>query len=267
MERNGDILLLDPETGETENISGTREFADSQPAWSPDGEQIAFAGCSECTRSHLFLMDADGSSLQQLTFGPQLDLNPSWSPDGRLIAFQRGDGVSAEVWIVTLATGRAEPLPRFDLFGFSGTPSWSPDGTMLAFEVADSITRHIAIMGIGGSGQRVLTDQEFEASSPAWSPDGRLIAFRVMDDQGRFTIWTMTPSGTELRTVAQGGSFTWSPDGKSIAVVQAVETDPTKSRVVIMNSDGTADRAVTSIAASDGGHVGSVAWQPLPSEA
>lgn len=69
---------------------------DQSPAWSPDGRRIAFAS-SPCPITcdngegwrdfDIYVMDADGSNVIQLTRGPANDYSPAWSPDGRRIAF------------------------------------------------------------------------------------------------------------------------------------------------------------------------------------
>jgi len=59
---------------------------DSFLSWSPDGKLIAFASTRD-GKSHIFVMNNDGSSLTQLTSGAIEDWAPVWSPDGNYIAF------------------------------------------------------------------------------------------------------------------------------------------------------------------------------------
>lgn len=65
----------------------------TDPAWSPHGRRIAFARTID-GHPHLFLANADGSGLRQITGGPDDDERPSWSPDGRFLVFcsARGGG-------------------------------------------------------------------------------------------------------------------------------------------------------------------------------
>ena len=79
----------------------TKQMETSNPAWSPNGQQIAFTRNEEVgeyltyTEDDVFVMDADGDNVRQLT--PERDgrhaLRPGWSPDGREIAFVLGESV------------------------------------------------------------------------------------------------------------------------------------------------------------------------------
>ena len=60
--------------------------ADIEPAWSPDGTQIAFTRFYGATQGEIFVMNADGSNQRRLTANAN-DRNPTWSPDGTKIAF------------------------------------------------------------------------------------------------------------------------------------------------------------------------------------
>ena len=264
LERDGDIVLVEPHTGDLANITQTRNIYEFQPAWSPNGQEIVFVGCRECTEPDLYIMNADGSERRQITSGPDAELNPRWSPDGRMIVFQRGTADAATLWTLTLATGHEVELPRFAPYGFSGVPSWSPDGSAIVFEVSDSFESRIAVMRADGSGQRLLTGDSVHASSPAWSPDGTLIAFGVMDDRGHTSLFTMSPSGTGVRKIAQGGSFAWAPDARSIAILRGADGDAGESVVVTVARDGTEEREIATFTPSGDGYVKSLAWQPLP---
>jgi Tol biopolymer transport system component len=71
-------------SGQTRLTSGL-EY-DSDPAWSPDGERIAFSRDGD-----IYLMNPDGTSIRQLTRGSARDGAPAWSRDGRWLAFARAD--------------------------------------------------------------------------------------------------------------------------------------------------------------------------------
>lgn len=60
---------------------------DSDAAWSPDGQQIAFGGYAKPDEMQLYVANADGEGLQELTDGIGMNCYPCWSPHGRYLAF------------------------------------------------------------------------------------------------------------------------------------------------------------------------------------
>ena len=82
---NWEIYSMNTDGSDQVNLTN-REARDIDPAWSPDGTQIAFA--SDRTGSfQIHVMDSDGASQVQLTFGPGHHVWPAWSPDGLELAY------------------------------------------------------------------------------------------------------------------------------------------------------------------------------------
>ena len=133
------------------------------PAWSPDGSRIAFTGRSGASDElKIFLVNADGSGLRQVTRLPPGAGNaqwPVWSPDGRRLAIQvnRSREGDARIWIVDPATLAAHPLRRHDRAWLDETPSWFPDGRRLAFQSNRTGRMELWVMDADGSGARQVT--------------------------------------------------------------------------------------------------------------
>lgn len=95
VERKGDhlsIWVAVVDTGQSVKITDTPKFSNTQPVWSPDGRRIAFVssrdgGAVEQARGDIYVMDADGGNVANLTRHPDEDNHPVWSADGSRIYF------------------------------------------------------------------------------------------------------------------------------------------------------------------------------------
>ena len=113
----------------------------TNPAWSPDGKQLAFTGF-DGGLTDLFIVNRDGSDLRRLTNDRYADLQASWSPDGKTIAFATDRGPDTDFGILRFGnmrialyhidTGNIELLNHMDR-GKNINPVWAPDGKSLAF--------------------------------------------------------------------------------------------------------------------------------------
>jgi serine/threonine protein kinase/Tol biopolymer transport system component len=221
---------------------------DTQPAYSPQGDSIAFR--SDRDGGGLFLMGATGGSVRRLTdFGYQ----PAWSPDGRDIAFATepvtspvARGTRSKIWSVEVQTGKLRRLSDVDAV----QPSWSPHGWRIAYWglTGSSPRRGLwTLPAAGGAPVRIIDDQ-FQNWNPVWAPDGRHLYF-ASDRAGSMNIWRVPideESGRVLGepepvlTPAQSvGPFALSKDGRRIlygtndgkANVERVALDPAVGKV------------------------------------
>ena len=142
-------------------------------AWSPDGKRLAFARSTGTLTADVFVADADGSHLRNLSRGSaQYSWAPDWSPDGGRIAF-----VASDPDVERLVTIRPDGSDRQPVPGTAGDPNgqlhrprWAPDGNLIGYTRAADIH----VVRPDGSEDRVLVP---DADSLAWSPDGRRVAF------------------------------------------------------------------------------------------
>ena len=177
-------------------LTGVAGAKDHHPTWSPDGTKIAFSRTFQGA-VHIWIVQADGSGLTQVTNGSTRDSEPDWGP-GNLIAFQQGNGVDSDIAVVG-ADGRnlrrITSTPQVD----SG-PAWSPDGTKLVFQ-----RRHgdldVWIVNSDGTGATSITPNPADDHGPTWSPDGTKIAF-VSNRNGNQQLF-ITDALTTPRRVAR----------------------------------------------------------------
>jgi Tol biopolymer transport system component len=95
--RDGDIVLVYVESGAITNITNTPNSGEDEPAFSPNGKQIAFRRCGGTC--DIWVMNADGTNA---TLVARDGLFPKWSPDGKRIAFSRKDAVNVTWDIYTV---------------------------------------------------------------------------------------------------------------------------------------------------------------------
>lgn len=168
---------------------------DYDPAWSPDGDWIAFT--SERNGSaDLYRVKPDGTGLERLTDSPAYDDQAAFSPDGRQIVFvtTRANG-HANLSILDMKTRKVRPLTTGT--GGDFRPSWSPDGKWIAFSSDRGSTlpfakdrfEHQQIAGIyivhpDGSGLKRITPHGDFCGSPKWFPSStQLIAYCMSGDE------------------------------------------------------------------------------------
>jgi Tol biopolymer transport system component len=221
--RNGDYAIfgadangkhvrrLTKEKGDPARREGL--FFQGEPAWSPDGGQIAFTSLRSGT-SHIYVMRADGTGTRQLTSGTQNDDHPSWSPDGKRIVFGREGAIFA----VPATRGKSKRVGHG--FGSATDPAWSPDGKLIAYDYRKPgfSIRELYVMNADGRGIRQLTHLRQVSGLPAWSPDGKRLAFQSNVRLGHFEIYTIALDGKGFREITRSDADViqpaWSPDGR-----------------------------------------------------
>lgn len=212
------IFSVDLASGQTTQL--TQDGDNIDPAWSPDGKQIAYAS-DQGKQFELWLMNADGSNKQQLTQNDFNDWSPSWSPDGTKLVYVSSEVPYSHIYILDIASGKSTRL--LDTPGNEGAPKWSPDGSKIIY--MNDNEGHFNLFTVKPDGSGIVQVTDFgQDDRPNWSPDGKMITFR------RQTVFSSMFSGAEVFVADANGKNAlqltnntaaddwpaFSPDGKWI---------------------------------------------------
>ena len=233
--------------------------SNSGPAWSPDGQRIAFAsdrvdpdpaGCflrNPPCNYELYVMNADGTQLVRLTNNTAPDTHPAWSPDGNKIVFDRFE---------------QDPTSQY-ISGFTNFYTMNPDGSSQA---------------------RLTTASRSDGVGPAWSPDGRRILYSSFDPaiDSTSNIYSVNSDGTGVARVIVAGPNAednvepdWAPNGAKFAFTRYITipsfppgTEPCSDQgscqeIWIANADGTAETRLSASGGPDAAPTDThAAWSP-----
>ena len=190
------------------------------PAWSPDGQTIAFAFTNVVDGSGgIGLMSPTGGEVRTILEDESAVANPAWSPDGRTIAYSCGkgspDGGPDVLQLCALSVDGTDRRELAPIDGTCGGPAFSPDGFVVAAvcmppDGADGDLYQVSV----GEGQAVPVTRDGRIAPegqarPAWSADGRHVFVRMDDALWAIDVVERTWSLTSLP--ALHGDFVLGP--------------------------------------------------------
>ncbi len=213
------------------------------PAWSPDGTRLAFSKfISGDERVELFLANADGSDLKQLTTNGRNNYLPAWSPTGEIISYVSQGGPETDTAeIHTIRVDGTGEMRLTDNDAFEYGTSWTSNGDKIVFGSVRNGEWQIYTMDSDGNNQLPLPIPA-HGNAPDWSPDDLRIVF-TSDRDGDDDIWVMNADGSQQQNLTQNDAWDdqpqWSPDGGKIAFTSDRDGTPA---IYLMNSDGSGAR-------------------------
>lgn len=187
-EYRGEIFTAPKEKGDWRNITQSSGVADRSPAWSPDGEKIAWFS-DKSGEYQLVIADQMGQNAKSISLNNTFYFRPDWSADSKHIAFT---DTHYNLWVVNTETGEAK---KIDTDGFAHpnrtmNPVWSPDGRWIAY--ARQLTNSFkAIKIYDTQTQKIfqITDGMADAIDPVWDHSGKYLYFAASTDYGLNTGW------------------------------------------------------------------------------
>jgi tricorn protease len=193
VEAHGEILTVAVKKGPTRDITNTPGIEERTPAWSPDGQSIAYFS----DESGLYTLDvapqtgnavAGAAPVKKFPISTDSSyyFNPKWSPDSKLIVFNDNRN---KVWMLDTTTGKATVVcDQNEYGGFSNQAfdfAWSPDSKWLAYE--RSLANHLHAMtlySVDSGKSTEITDPMADADNPAFDRDGKYLYFTTSTNGG-----------------------------------------------------------------------------------
>jgi Tol biopolymer transport system component/serine/threonine protein kinase len=215
------------------NLTRDSEVDDTQPAFSPDGERIAFR--SERDGGGIFVMDVSGTNVKRITnFG----YDPAWSPDGQEIlcasviaSTEARLSSQSQLFVVNVGTGEKRPITPQT--GIAMQPQWSPHGDRVAYWAQVQGRLDVwTIPARGGEAVAVTSDAAVDWN-PVWAPDGKYLYF-TSNRGGSMNLWrapidersgkVLGPFEPLTTPAPYASSITFSRSGRQMAYVQRTRT-------------------------------------------
>lgn len=205
----------------------THPADDLSPAWSPDGQRVAFVRCA-VGGCGISVVPADGGVETALVVPDDLRIQTLvWSPDGATLAFAARRGTSGAYRLHLLALDRSGGVERVQATRMTAPPAtypgdldpaWSPDGRHLAF-VRTSLDgrQDVCLVAVDGGGVTRLAREQRGVTGLDWTADGREVVYAA-NREGAAGLWRVPASGGAPRWVALGA------DGGEVAQPSVART-------------------------------------------
>jgi TolB protein len=211
----GQLFLYDVATGQRSAVATTGKALDFTPAFSPDGQTLAFSRATEEGTDIYTINLKDNCCLRRLTVGRFSDnLSPTFSPDGQRVAFVSTRSGLPQVYVMAADGTDQQLFAPFDygVTGSSNAPEWSPDGQSVAFHRDVAGTLQVFVLDVRTRAVRQLTSVG-RNEDPTWAPDSRHLAF-VSDRSGYRQLWIIDLDTGRIRPLLQQSGArlpAWSP--------------------------------------------------------
>jgi len=193
----------------------TQHPGDCCPAWSPDGQNLAFTRIA-ADEYAIYIVSAKGGTQKKVSRpDPRRKRGElAWTPDGKFIAFS-GDSPrgGSQIFLLSVEDSSAEPITEPQGQDRDWGPAFSPDGTQMAFVRGNGagFPEEVYVMALNGGPARQLTNERAAIMGPpTWSQDGTNVIFSSTKE-GDPALWAIPASGGAATRMVGTGSATWHP--------------------------------------------------------
>jgi len=192
-EAHGDIFTVPAEKGDVRNLTNTSAVAERDPAWSPDGNSIAYF--SDASGEYeLHIRDQKGLEPPRvINLGkPAFYYSPMWSPDSKKLAYA---DKFLNFWYVDLEHPRPVKIDTGDYEGFGNqlSESWSPDSRWITYaKTLPNQLNAIFIYSLASGKTVQVTDGMSDCRDPRFDKSGKYLYFMASTNTG------LTASGADM---------------------------------------------------------------------
>jgi tricorn protease len=186
-EAHGEILSVPAEKGDIRNLTGTPGVMERRPAWSPDGQSIAYFS-DESRKYALHIRSQSGTGETKkiaLADASAFYFGPRWSPDSKNIVFSDNQ---TNLWRAEVATGRVTKIDTDYFYPYETLErdsAWSPDSKWIAFaRFLPNRLRAIYLYSLESGESKQVTDGMSDARYPAFDRDGLYLYFTASTNFG-----------------------------------------------------------------------------------
>ncbi len=188
----GDIFTFPAEKGDARNLTATTGIHEKEPAWSPDGKQIAyFSDASGEYELHIKSQDGRGEARAVPVTGTGFYADLQWSPDNKLITYVDN---GRNFYILTVASGSIVKIDSDELYrpgpfrSFHG--EWSSDSKWLTYtKLTATNFSQVFLYSVDASKSYPLSDGMSDAAEPVFDRGGKYIYFFASTDAGPVVNW------------------------------------------------------------------------------
>lgn len=192
-------------------------FLDNGAVFSPDGNKIAFHS-NRSGHTEIWIMDADGSNLKQVTKSGTNDRWPQFSADGKKLVFMSRQDENWEIYSVNTDGSNRARITQNKVTDLGA--SFSPDGKNITFTSVRDDESGIADLYILNIDDKIPIKVSENAYWPTWSPDGKSIAYAHIINEKLADVWIYDVENKTAKAITQnsGSNFgaKFSRDSKNI---------------------------------------------------
>ena len=227
------------------------------PAWSPDGQSLAYVSF-EGKASAIYVQRLATGERRRVSARLGINGAPAWSPDGTRLALTLSRDGNLDLYTLDLATQALTRVTSDD--AIDTEPEWSRDGSSLYFTSDRAGNAQVYQVALEGAREaQLLTFTNAYNARPRLSPDGESLALVTLD-RGGYRIATLDLKSRNLRVLTdarQDESPSFAPNG---AVIIYATRDRGRGALAMVSSDGRFQQRLS----SEQGDVREPVWSPFP---